>query len=248
MNGEELDPVREHYDTHLAPIYSWMLGDVDQAEESARSELESLGLSEPGAGIAIDLGAGTGIYSMALARLGYDVTACDNCVELVEGLRSRAQGLSIDAVAGDLRAFRGKQSGKAEVIVCMGDTLTHLDREHSVVTLFSHVRHALGAAGTFVASFRDYTDCLSGTDRFIPVRSDSNRVLTCFLEYHDKTVWVHDIIHERDDSAWTMRVSRYPKLRISPAWASELLASQGFDVRSDSAPGGMTRVVARVRQ
>lgn len=46
-------------------------------------------------------------------------------------------------------------------------------------------------------SFRDYSVPLQDEKRFIPVRSDEGRILTCFLEYSEDSVLVHDILHER---------------------------------------------------
>jgi hypothetical protein len=71
--------------------------------------------------------------------------------------------------------------------------------------------------GAFIVTFRDYSLALIGEKRFIPVRSDADRMLTCFLEYDDDAVTVHDIPHERDGTAWQQRVSAYsmrPSYRI----------------------------------
>lgn len=67
-----------------------------------------------------------------------------------------------------------------------------------------------------VISLRDYSTQLTAEQRFIPVRSDENRNLTCFLEYRESHVTVYDILHERDGSRWNLKVSKYNKLRISP--------------------------------
>ena len=63
----------------------------------------------------------------------------------------------------------------------MGDTLTHLPQLSSVEQLFSLAAESLGPKGKFIATFRDYTSPLAGNGRFIPVKSDSDRILTCFL-------------------------------------------------------------------
>ncbi len=47
-------------------------------------------------------------------------------------------------------------------------------------------------------SFRDYAGApLEGDARFILVRSDEQRVMTCFLDYADRSVAVHDLLHEK---------------------------------------------------
>ena len=106
------------------------------------------------------------------------------------------------------------------------------------------VAHSLKPGGKFVATFRDYTRPLSGQARFIPVRSDESRILTCFLDYGPEHVMVHDMVHERSADGWRMRVSAYPKLRISPTHVAQSLQKHGLTVVLETAPRGMVRVVA----
>ena len=104
---------------------------------------------------------------------------------------------------------------------------------------------SLGRGGLFAATFRDYASApLQGDARFILVRSDQERILTCFLEYADRTVTVHDILHQREGGSWRLRVSSYSKLRLSPQWVVERLSALGLTVGRDTAPGGMIRITA----
>jgi hypothetical protein len=98
--------------------------------------------------------------------------------------------------------------------------------------------------GRFVTTFRDYTSPLIGPARFVPARSDANRILTCFLEYSPGFVDVYDLLHERTGSTWQLRVSAYRKLRLSPAWVSAALEALGLSVHVEPGRAGMVRVVA----
>ena len=80
-----------------------------------------------------------------------------------------------------------------------------------------------------------------GDARFIPVRSDERRILTCFLEYEEDTVVVHDILHERAGDAWETRVSSYRKLRLSPERVVASLETIGFETRKQPGLRGMVR-------
>jgi len=91
------------------------------------------------------------------------------------------------------------------------------------------------------------TEPLVGDQRFIPVRSDDTRILTCFLEYEADAVLVHDILHQRTPQGWQTRVSHYRKLRLAPEHLSAVLVSHGFSVRRDAAARGMVRLVAQRR-
>lgn len=54
----------------------------------------------------LDVGAGTGRVSLALARAGHRVVAIDHDPHLLEELRRRAAGLPVEAICADARAFR----------------------------------------------------------------------------------------------------------------------------------------------
>ena len=126
----------------------------------------------------------------------------------------------------------------------MGDTLTHLPDQIAVETLFARAAESLRPDGKFIATFRDYTSALAGNARFIPVKSDDDRILTCFLEYGDDHVDVHDLLHERQGSLWQLRVSSYRKLRLSPAWVATALGQRGFSVHIEPGLSGMVRITA----
>jgi hypothetical protein len=94
--------------------------------------------------------------------------------------------------------------------------------------------------------FRDYSVPLEGISRFIPVRSDERRILTCFLEYEEDTVVVHDLLHERSGDIWNTRVSSYRKLRLSTDRVIASLETSGFEVRRQPGLRGMVRIVATI--
>ena len=234
-----------HYAHHLGPVYSWMVGDLEAASDRATAELDALGLPRQACGVAVDLGAGFGLHALPLARRGYSVTAIDSCQTLLDELQRRTAEIAVHAVAGDILDFRKYVSKPVDVILCMGDTLTHLPERDSVEHLLADVAVSLSRGGLFAATFRDYVSApLHGDRRFIPVRSDENRILTCFLEYGEHTVTVHDLLHERANGQWQQRVSSYRKLRLKPEWVAAKLVERGLQVRTGAAAAGMTRVVA----
>ena len=236
----------DHYTNHLGPVYTWMVGDIDAALSRSDAELDALPQPSKAGGTALDLGAGLGLHAIPLARRGFSVVAIDSYDPLLQELASRRGSLPICTVNDNLLAFRSHLTAPIDVIVCMGDTLTHLPNHSSVESLFADVAASLTAGGLFVATFRDYASApLLGDARFIMVRSDQERILTCFLEYADTTVTVHDQLHQREGGSWRLRVSSYCKLRLSPQWVVERLSSLGLTARRDSVAGGMIRITAQ---
>jgi 2-polyprenyl-3-methyl-5-hydroxy-6-metoxy-1,4-benzoquinol methylase len=234
----------EHYSTHLAPVYAWMAGGVDAAIARGETEIAAILPNLSAGGSAVDLGAGFGMHAIPLARRGCAVVAVDSCSLLLEELKRQATGLPVKAVMDELLSFRRHMDSGTDAVLCMGDTLTHLPDITSVLQLFALAAESLRPGGTFIATFRDYTSPLAGQARFIPVKSDADRIMTCFLEYAPGTVDVHDIIQERTGSNWQLRVSVYRKLRLAPNWVSAALEEQGLSVRMEPGLAGMVRVVA----
>lgn len=235
-----------HYDSHLGRVYAWMLGDLDAAAVRCRAELADMQLPQGSGATALDLGAGIGLHSVALARQGYTVSAIDGCQQLLDDLITRAAGLPVEAWRGDLLQFRSQAPGPFDVILCLGDTLTHLADAAAVEILLDAVTLSLKRGGVFATTFRDYVSReLTGDERFILVRRDEERVLTCFLEYGSDRVTVHDLLTERCEQQWTQTVSSYPKLRLAPDWVATKLEERGLDARRETAPGGMIRVIGR---
>ncbi|MFG2989159.1 class I SAM-dependent methyltransferase [Streptomyces sp. NPDC048257] len=248
--------VSDHYEDLLADQYTWMLGgDIASLAEAQAGLLKSLGVlpggEEEADRHAIDLGCGPGVQSLALAGLGFGpVTAVDTSGKLLDELtRYAGQDAPIRPLNADIRTAlpRIAAPGTAAVILCMGDTLPHLPALSDVPALLADVQRALAPGGHLVITYRDLSRPLEGTDRFLPVRSDENRLLTCFLEYVDEdTVMVHDILHTRVDGEWTLRTSSYPKLRIPADRLAALCREAGLDLSHD-APGerGMRVLHAR---
>ena len=237
--------VGEHYEKVLADVYSWMFGGFDCGIQRNTEFFETLGLKPGGSGIAVDLGAGCGFQSIPLARAGYAVTAIDIDTKLLDELRTHCGDLPVTIVQDDLMNFDEYVQNNAELIICMTDTLLHLDSREKVDSLFTKVFTALEPGGKFIITFRDLTYELKETDRFLPARSDDNIIFTCFLEYEPDTVKVHDIVYKKVDSKWDLFKSWYRKLRLSKQWVDAQLAKHGFNEVNSTVENGLVAIFAR---
>jgi SAM-dependent methyltransferase len=240
-----MNEVADHYRQLLAPIYLWMAGGPDGALIQGAADLALLGVAAASGSPALDLGAGFGMHAIPLARLGYRVTAVDSSALLLQQLRELSGGLAIRVIEGDLLDFEPEPTASPALVLCMGDTLTHLANAAVVGRLCSRVARLMAAGGRFVTTFRDYTLPARGNARFIPVRSDADRIHTCFLEEHGEHMLVHDIVHERQhDGAWSLRVGRYPKLRLDPDQVVQFLEHAGLRAHRQAGPRGLVQISA----
>jgi 2-polyprenyl-3-methyl-5-hydroxy-6-metoxy-1,4-benzoquinol methylase len=236
--------VEQHYDQVLADVYAWMLGGFDAALGRNRELLAKLGIAPQGSRLAIDLGAGCGFQSIPLAELGFTVTAIDLDRKLLDELRAHSGGLDIEIVHDDLQRFEAHARGRAELVVCMLDTLLHLESKDAVRTLLAKVHATLEPGGKLIVTFRDLSRELTGLDRFLSVRSDDRTILTCFLEFEPETVKVHDLVHRKQASGWTLHKSYYRKLRLAPEWVLRELRAAGFRSVDSSIDRGLFTMIA----
>jgi len=236
--------VEEHYKNLLAPYYTWISGGADQQLDVNRSFFRKHKVLPSSGAQALDLGAGSGFQSIPLAELGFQVHAIDLSSALLRELKARAGDLPIVTIQDNLLNFARHIPSQFEIIVCMGDTLTHLNNLGEVQLVIRRVHKALAPQGRWVIGFRDLSVELSGLDRFIPVRSESHRIFTCFLEFKKKYVRVHDLLYERTTDSWTLHSSFFHKLRISAQWLQTALMKAGFRIDKLDIQMGMTMISA----
>jgi hypothetical protein len=220
--------VEEHYSRLLADVYSWSCGGWDAALPRYIQFFAARGVVPRGSKRAIDLGAGCGFQAIPLARLGFSVTAIDLDRKLLAELDAHAGDADIETVYADIVDFRRHSPPTAELVVCMVDTLLHLESRERVAQLAADVFATLEPGGTFIATFRDFTVESKELDRFIPVRGTADTIFTCFLEFEPETVKVHDLVYRRSNGQWDLTKSFYRKLRLPTDWVIVTLRAAGF--------------------
>lgn len=246
-----MSEVRGHYSNLLAKHYTWMFGTPFDAKVSEQKAILEDALQPAadcsGLGLAVDLGSGPGFQAIALSEMGYSpVLAVDTSESLLKELQSHQRDLPVQLICSDLlKLTEFVPLMTAKVIVCMGDTITHLDSKGAVEELLRSVNDTLIPGGKFVISYRDLTVAITGLDRFIPVYADESKVMTCFLEFdRPDSVLVHDLVYNREGPKWLLEKSSYRKLRLSIDWLEGAMVRVGFIVQRGQA-GRLLRLVGQ---
>jgi ubiquinone/menaquinone biosynthesis C-methylase UbiE len=236
--------VREHYEYHLSHFYTWMIGDFESKKNEFKDFCLEHNIVSTENREAIDLGAGTGIQSIALAELGFNVTAVDFNDQLLAELKSKINNHSIEIINDDVRSVAKLPGENSELIVCCGDTLSHLESFDEIRKLIQDAYNKLTEGGKMIISFRDYGKELKGSDRFISVKEDDNRILTCFLEYFPNKIMVTDLLYEKVNNSWVQKVSSYNKVRLTKDIVLSFMVQSGFTITTEKLINRFVTIIA----
>lgn len=91
---------------------------------------------------------------------------------------------------------------------------------------------------------RDYSNPLEGIERFIPVKSDENKILTCVLDYEDDYVNVTDLLYEKTEGEWNTKVSSYRKVRLLKHDVIKQLENLGMRIDSCDVINRLVTIIA----
>jgi SAM-dependent methyltransferase len=147
---------REHYADAALYDYEYRRrrADVGFYRELAKKRLGDPAHAKPGSARILELGAGSGRVTVALARAGYEVVAVDASAAMLAKLRARVASLPdavarrITVVQGDLRDVRiaGK---KFPLVVAVFNVVEHLYTRVEVDACFRGVVSHLAPGGAF---------------------------------------------------------------------------------------------------
>jgi 2-polyprenyl-3-methyl-5-hydroxy-6-metoxy-1,4-benzoquinol methylase len=236
--------VKEHYDSHLGNFYSWMMGDLTSRQDEFQHFLIEHELLPRVTGNAIDLGAGHGIQTVPLAKVGYSVKSLDFNIRLLNELTVNTKGMNVEICRIDIREIQQFYAFNPELIVCCGDTLLHLDNKQDIEQLLHGIANILVENGKLLLTFRDYSTPLTENNRFIPIRSDENRILTCILDYETDFINVTDLLYEKNTDGWEQKISFYKKVRVKPDEIVKIIEQNNMTIQYNQTVNKMITIIA----
>ncbi len=109
-------------------------------------------------GRILDIGSGTGTYTIPLAKLGYQMVALDNDQDMIGKLRQKSDALNlkIESFARDMLGLDDLIEDEYDGILCIGNTLPHLKSLTEVESFLKIVYDKLADGGVFIIQTINY--------------------------------------------------------------------------------------------
>lgn len=105
----------------------------------------------------LDLACGSGNYALALSERGHNVTAVDLDNNMIENLREKGKNNNqhIEAVTMNMKDIK-KLNKKFDCIICIGNSLVHLDNEEEINDFLKECFECLNSGGKLVIQIVNY--------------------------------------------------------------------------------------------
>jgi SAM-dependent methyltransferase len=226
---------RDFYD-ELAPWYHLVFEDWDRSMARQGMQLDAIIRAKWGGRLhsVLDAAAGIGTQSIALAALGYDVTASDISTGAIARLTREAaqRGLTIHTGVEDLRTLSRSCAARDLVIAC-DNSLPHLLSDEEILQALRECFSCTRPGGGILISMRDYEVPPAGGTETRPYgtrkQGDASFVLTQVWEwdppYYDLAF---TITEETTDPACRPKVFRTRYYAVSVARVMELMTESGY--------------------
>ncbi|MBK9122493.1 MAG: class I SAM-dependent methyltransferase [Chloroflexi bacterium] len=179
------DSIAEHY-----PLFyrDWE-AQLDREGLSLRAIFRNKGVER-----VLDAACGAGTQSVALAKLGFDVVACDPSAGMLRKASEIAEQYGVlEKIQFERIDFLHLQeivSGPFDAIVCKGNSLPHLLEDEEIETTLMIFHELLRPGGVLVIGMRDFAPFMEDRPQFIPgfvhENDDGSEFITFDIwEWHD---------------------------------------------------------------
>jgi SAM-dependent methyltransferase len=156
----------DFYD-ELALLYHLIYPDWNESIRRQGEQLSRLIEAEwPGHRKVLDVSCGIGTQTLALAGLGYPVTASDLSANEIERARHEAglRGLAVDFSVCDMREAHAAHGTGFDIVMSCDNSMPHLPTDDDLLHAFRQMTGCLRPGGGCVITVRDYEKEERGTD------------------------------------------------------------------------------------
>ncbi|HPN38675.1 MAG TPA: class I SAM-dependent methyltransferase [Melioribacteraceae bacterium] len=169
---------------HFFNIASTFYDDMISFEKSAENKLKfyDLLLDKSKTKVA-DVGCGTGIDSICLSKLGFNVTAFDISEEMINKAKANALKNEVNVNFCNINlAEIIDLEDNFDYIISMGNTIANIP-SHRISLFFNNVRSLLKKDGQFIFQIVNYNKILKEKNRILGVTEDADKIYIRFYDF-----------------------------------------------------------------
>ena len=133
----------------------------------------------------LDVGAGSGLHSLLLAKSGAEVTAVDISEEMLGRLKENARqsNLPIDVVKADFREIPQKVHSPFDGIVSLGNSMAHILKDEEIISILEGFHSMLNPGGLLFIQLLNYDRIMKNAERVQSVRKSGESTLIRFYDF-----------------------------------------------------------------
>ena len=219
----------------LAPYYHLIFQDWHSAIERQANILAPLLPPPQEAGPLLDCACGIGTQALGLAGLGFNVEATDISPANVERARREAasSGLNVTFRVDDMRTLTTSPAARYRAVLCMDNSLPHLDSDEQIMAALGAMRSRLRLDGVLLLSLRDYERLMAERPNIMPPTFFQDGGFRRFV--HQVWDWTderryrfHLYLTVEDTNGWHVRHVTGTYRAVTPAEVAALTEKAGF--------------------
>ena len=190
---------------------------------------------ERGVTSVLDAACGTGRHAIEFARWGLTAAGCDISPEMLHLARRNASeaGAQINFFEAGLTDVAEKTGKHFDAIICIGNSLPHLQTQRELDRSMRSIKRALEPGGVFVSQIRNYERIVRDNLRFMPPTSAEIDGKECVFFrmldiYGPRRIDFNIIRMTRESGKWTHTVQTTRLRPIMKARMNAALDRAGF--------------------
>lgn len=139
---------------------------------------------------AVDVACGTGLYALALARLGLRVVGSDVSRAMLAQARRSAcrEGLDVQWVLSPMQELAGHVAGEFDAVLCMGNSIPHLLEQADLEAALRGFRRLVRPGGAVVIQLLNYSRLLGRGERIVGIERQGEAEYVRFYDFLDGRV------------------------------------------------------------
>ena len=181
--------------------------------------------------LVLDLGCGTGNFTVPLSDKGYDMIGVDSSAEMLSQAQSKAFGKEILFLLQDMREF--ELYGTVDACICMVDAINYILEEDELLSIFKLVHNYLNPGGLFIFDINtEYKfKHVLGENSFCDI-SDDDAII--WENYYDDNQQINEYLVNIFTSTGDSLYERHEEVHTQRAYGADVVSKKlteaGFEL------------------